>query len=98
MYISHMRSEGARLLEAIDELIQIAREAKVPAEIYHFKAAGRDNWAKTDCGHRASRSGARAKGCASRPTCTPIRPARRASTRRCRRGCRRAATSVGRRA
>ena len=48
MYISHMRSEGARLLEAIDELIQIAREAKVPAEIYHFKAAGRDNWGKTD--------------------------------------------------
>jgi N-acyl-D-amino-acid deacylase len=48
MYISHMRSEGARLLEAIDELIHIAREAKVPAEIYHFKAAGRDNWHKTD--------------------------------------------------
>ncbi len=48
MYISHMRSEGARLLEAIDELIQIAREAKVPAEIYHFKAAGRDNWGKID--------------------------------------------------
>jgi N-acyl-D-amino-acid deacylase len=48
MYISHMRSEGARLLEAIDELVQIAREARVPAEIYHFKAAGRDNWAKSD--------------------------------------------------
>jgi N-acyl-D-amino-acid deacylase len=48
MYISHMRSEGARLLEAIDELIEIAREAKVPAEIYHFKAAGRPNWEKTD--------------------------------------------------
>jgi N-acyl-D-amino-acid deacylase len=48
MYISHMRSEGSRLLEAIDELIYIAREAKVPAEIYHFKAAGRDNWGKTD--------------------------------------------------
>jgi N-acyl-D-amino-acid deacylase len=48
MYISHMRSEGGRLLEAIDELIQIAREANVPAEIYHFKAAGRDNWDKTD--------------------------------------------------
>jgi N-acyl-D-amino-acid deacylase len=48
MYISHMRSEGARLLEAIDELVQIAREAKVPAEIYHFKAAGRPNWDKTD--------------------------------------------------
>jgi N-acyl-D-amino-acid deacylase len=48
MYISHMRSEGARLLEAIDELIQIAREARVPAEIYHFKAAGKDNWGKAD--------------------------------------------------
>jgi N-acyl-D-amino-acid deacylase len=48
MYISHMRSEGARLLEAIDELTQIAREAKVPAEIYHFKAAGRQNWTKTE--------------------------------------------------
>lgn len=44
MYISHMRSEGARLLDAIDELITIAREAKVPAEIYHLKAAGRDYW------------------------------------------------------
>jgi N-acyl-D-amino-acid deacylase len=48
MYISHLRSEGGRLLEAIDELIQIAREAKLPAEIYHFKAAGRDNWDKVD--------------------------------------------------
>ena len=48
MYISHMRSEGSRLLEAIDELVQIAREANVPAEIYHFKAAGRENWDKTD--------------------------------------------------
>jgi N-acyl-D-amino-acid deacylase len=48
MYISHMRSEGARLLEAIDELILIAREAHVPAEIYHFKAAGRDNWSKSE--------------------------------------------------
>lgn len=46
MYISHMRSEGARLLEAIDELITIAREANVPAEIYHLKAAGKDNWGK----------------------------------------------------
>jgi N-acyl-D-amino-acid deacylase len=48
MYISHLRSEGGRLLEAIDELIHIAREANVPAEIYHFKAAGRDNWDKVD--------------------------------------------------
>jgi N-acyl-D-amino-acid deacylase len=46
MYISHMRSEGNRLLEAIDELIAIARRAGVPAEIYHLKAAGRPNWGK----------------------------------------------------
>ena len=48
MYISHMRSEGNRLLEAVDELIEIARRAKVPAEIYHLKAAGRQNWDKLD--------------------------------------------------
>jgi N-acyl-D-amino-acid deacylase len=48
MYISHMRSEGARLLEAIEELIRISREAKIPAEIYHLKAAGRPHWGKMD--------------------------------------------------
>jgi N-acyl-D-amino-acid deacylase len=48
MYISHMRSEGNRLLEAVDELIAIARAAQVPAEIYHLKAAGRDNWSKLE--------------------------------------------------
>jgi len=48
MYISHMRSEGNRLLEAVDELITIAREAKIPVEIYHLKAAGRANWNKLD--------------------------------------------------
>lgn len=48
MYISHMRSEGNRLLEAVEELITIAREAKVPAEIYHLKAAGQSNWNKLD--------------------------------------------------
>lgn len=47
-YISHMRSEGNRLLEGIDELITIAREAGVPAEIYHLKAAGEPNWPKMD--------------------------------------------------
>jgi N-acyl-D-amino-acid deacylase len=46
MYISHMRSEGNRLVEAVEELIQIARAAKLPAEIYHLKAAGKENWAK----------------------------------------------------
>jgi len=48
MYISHMRSEGGRLLESVDELIRIAREAGVPAEIYHLKAAGAANWGKLD--------------------------------------------------
>ncbi len=48
VYISHMRSEGNRLLEAIDELIAISREAGVPAEIYHLKAAGMANWDKLD--------------------------------------------------
>ena len=47
-YISHMRSEGNRLLEAIDELIRISREAKIPAEVYHLKAAARPNWGKAD--------------------------------------------------
>ena len=48
MYISHMRSEGNRLLEGVEELITIAREAGVPAEIYHLKAAGEPNWPKMD--------------------------------------------------
>ncbi len=46
MYISHMRSEGDYWLEAIDELIRIANEANIPAEIYHLKAGGKDNWGK----------------------------------------------------
>ncbi len=48
MYISHLRSEGNRLVESVDELITIAREADIPAEIYHLKAAGRENWDKLD--------------------------------------------------
>jgi N-acyl-D-amino-acid deacylase len=47
-YISHMRSEGNQLLEAIDELLRISREAGIPAEIYHIKAAGQPNWGKAD--------------------------------------------------
>jgi len=45
-YISHMRSEGDRLLEGLDELITIARSAHIHGEVYHFKAAGKDNWPK----------------------------------------------------
>jgi len=44
MYISHIRDEGPRLLEALDELITVAREADVRAEIYHLKASGQANW------------------------------------------------------
>jgi N-acyl-D-amino-acid deacylase len=52
MYISHMRSEGNRFLEALDELIEISRRAKLPAEIYHLKAAGQQNWGKLDAAIR----------------------------------------------
>ena len=48
MYISHMRSEGNRLIEAVEELIRISRDAHLPAEIYHLKAAGAANWPKMD--------------------------------------------------
>lgn len=45
-YISHMRSEGNKVLEATDELIQISRDSGAPAQIYHFKQAGQPNWNK----------------------------------------------------
>src|SRR5213082_3652227 len=47
-YISHMRSEGNQLLEALDELIRISRQAGIPAEVYHLKASGEKNWPKED--------------------------------------------------
>ena len=47
-YTSHMRSEGNKLLEAVEELITISKEANIPAEIFHLKAAGKNNWAKMD--------------------------------------------------
>ena len=47
-FIAHMRSEGDRFLEAIDEMIRIAREASLPVEIYHLKAGGKSNWGKLD--------------------------------------------------
>ncbi|HEY7406935.1 MAG TPA: D-aminoacylase, partial [Gemmatimonadaceae bacterium] len=45
-YITHMRSEDDELLEAIDEALRIGREGGVPVDIYHLKAAGRENWSK----------------------------------------------------
>lgn len=46
IYITHMRSEGDQLLEAVDEAVRIGREGGVPVEIYHLKASGIRNWAK----------------------------------------------------
>jgi N-acyl-D-amino-acid deacylase len=48
IYVSHLRSEGNRLLEGLEELLTIAREAEVRSEIYHLKAAGRSNWGKLE--------------------------------------------------
>ena len=48
MYASHIRNEGNRLLEAIDELVEISRRSGAPAEIWHFKASGPANWPKLD--------------------------------------------------
>jgi N-acyl-D-amino-acid deacylase len=47
-YTAHMRSEGAQLIEAVEETIRISREAGLPAEIYHLKASGEANWPKMD--------------------------------------------------
>lgn len=57
MYTSHMRSEGNKLLEAVEELITISKEANMPAEIFHLKAAGKNNWSKMDSViHRVERA------------------------------------------
>ena len=91
MYISHMRSEGDRLVESVDELIEISRRSGAPAEIYHLKQAGRANWGKLDQ-VIARVEAARAAGLGSPPTCTPTPPAGPGSRRRCRRGSRTAAS------
>ena len=58
MYISHMRSEGNRLLEAIDEVLTIARDAHIRAEIYHLKAGGQGELEQAGRRHREDRGGA----------------------------------------
>ena len=47
-YSSHIRSEGNKLLEAVEEIITISKEANIPVEIFHLKAAGKNNWGKMD--------------------------------------------------
>jgi N-acyl-D-amino-acid deacylase len=61
LYISHIRDEGPRLIEAIDELIAIAEGSGGPAEIYHIKQSGRENWGKIDAA-LARIEAARARG------------------------------------
>ncbi len=46
IYASHMRSEGDTVLDAIDEAVRIGREAHIPVEIWHLKAAGKANWGR----------------------------------------------------
>lgn len=48
LFTAHIRSEGDRLLEAVDEMIRVSKEAEIPVEIYHLKAAGKANWHKLD--------------------------------------------------
>jgi N-acyl-D-amino-acid deacylase len=48
MYITHLRSEGSGILDALDELLAIARQAGIRGEIYHLKVSGRSNWPKAD--------------------------------------------------
>lgn len=61
MYIAHIRSEGDHLTEGLQELIDIAKASGAPAEMYHMKQAGRDNWKKLD-GEIAQIDKARAGG------------------------------------
>ena len=62
VYITHMRSEGDKFLEALDEAIRIGREAGVPVEIYHLKAAGKRNWDRRPTKAIAAIDAARARG------------------------------------
>ncbi len=48
LYVSHIRSEGDRLMESLDELIAVAREAKIRAEVFHLKMSGAENWPRFD--------------------------------------------------
>ncbi len=61
MYISHIRDEEGKLLDAVQELITVSEEARIPAEIYHFKASGTANWHLLDSAIQLIES-ARTKG------------------------------------
>ena len=93
IYISHMRSEGNRLIEAVDELIRIAARQACPREIYHLKAAGQANWPKMDRVIADGGSRAQERPEDHRGHVHVHRRRRPGSMPRCRRGCRTAATT-----
>ena len=95
IYMTHMRSEGKGLLEAVDETIDISRRSGAPAEIYHLKTAGREHWPKMDAALERIEAARREPEPGSRPTCTPIPRAPPGSMPPCRPGSRRAATRPG---
>ena len=74
VYITHMRSEADRLLEAIDEAITIGSQSGVPVEIYHLKAAGQRNWDKAELAVAKIDSARALWVWMFRPTCIPTRP------------------------
>ena len=75
LYITHMRSEGDKLVEVVDEAISIGRKGGVPVEIYHLKAAGVKNWPKARV-VVAKIDSARAAGRTWRPISIHTSPAR----------------------
>src|SRR2546426_3287435 len=74
-YISHLRNEGERLLEAVDQLIEITPRARVRGEIYHLKQAGRTNWSKLSAGILTG-GGARDPPVPHPPSTSPHHPRR----------------------
>ncbi|MDZ7934099.1 MAG: hypothetical protein U5M51_03855 [Emticicia sp.] len=94
-YISHLRSEGNRLEEATDELIKIAKEANIHAEIYHLKAAGKDNWHKIDKIITKIDSARKAGINITAPICIIILREQLGLMPPCRRGCKKVASTNG---
>ncbi len=95
IYSAHMRSEGDRLIEAVQETIDISTASGAPAEIFHLKVAGRAQLAQDRPAHPDHRAARAPRACTSAPTCTCTRPGRRAWMRPCRRGCRTAGSRPG---
>ncbi len=74
IYATHMRSEGDTVLDAIDEAVRIGREAHIPVEIWHLKAAGKANWGRMPQIVARIDAGPRRRRLTSAPTPTPTLP------------------------